>query len=172
MERSLERHTRAASVGSVARSERSCMTSEFGSGLVTCLGKFSEHLSNNAAERCHAIAWAAARTPAERERIYAEAAQLPLGDTARRLSLACTRTTYSDALEMWANGASDHFYDLRRSVAPAPLKQLADLTLRVGHGFTGESWTPETWNEIWQLWKRSCLAVDRRLGLTPEWGRW
>ena len=93
----------------------------------------------------------------------------------------------SHAVEMWANGASDHFYELitgpqvkkgQRQVA----KALASVVLECGHGFTRHNWTrgmalawiatakamliavgnPETLEEA--------MDIDRLLGLRPDKG--
>lgn len=119
--------------------------SEFGAGLVVCLVKFSEHLANWAAQRYMDAAWWAKLTPGERDAQAREAAKYPFGDAARRLAHAKSvffdeapsEERLSRALAMWANGASDHFYDLDEEKAPPPLGALASLTLSMGHGFTG-----------------------------------
>lgn len=105
------------------------MASEFGSGIVVCLAKFSEHLGMQ-------------------------------------------RYRNSVDLELWMNGASDHFYDLDRQRAPKSLIQLADLTLEIGHGFTGKNYTEKDYQQILKLWKKSCIAIDKKLNTNPDWGRW
>jgi len=96
-------------------------------------------------------------------------------------------TSESHAVEMWANGASDHLYELitgprvkkqQRQVA----KALASVVLECGHGFTRHNWTrgmalawiatakalligvgdPQT--------LENAMAVDKRLGLLPDKG--
>src|ERR1044072_4426996 len=76
----------------------------------------------------------------------------------------------SSYIELWANAASDHFYDLDRNLARPPLCELADLTLKMGHGFTDTVWTVEDMDRVRELWKESCLALDLRLGTIPDWG--
>jgi hypothetical protein len=93
----------------------------------------------------------------------------------------------SNAVEMWANGASDHLYDLitgprvkkfNRQLA----KSLASLALECGHGFTSRKWTSGQ-ARAWVAIAKSLLAdvgdpqtienamaVDKRLGLRPELG--
>jgi hypothetical protein len=152
--------------------------SEFGRGVVVCLAKFSEHLWNPAAVTVRNEIHAAAMTDAERTRQDAEARAHPTGDAAQRLaSRLYSRVldkepdaAISQALEMWANGASDHFYELDRDRAPAALRELAELTLTMGHGFSGRRWTAKDWDRIHELWQASCLALDRQLGLKPDWG--
>jgi hypothetical protein len=125
--------------------------SEYGAGIVVCLAKFTEHL------------WTREPGSAGELSDLSRAIMRP-GDTKAKL--------YSHEVERWANGASDHFYDLDER-APEPLKELASLTLRMGHGFTGETWTADDMGRVRALWKESCLAVDEMLGIEdPDWGRW
>lgn len=153
--------------------------SEFGSGIVVCLAKFSEHLGNRHMEAIsHAICWMA--NPDR----HAEWRTMPIqGDHARFMTDVTLLEIFekvdapgrglSQMIWMWMNGASDHFYDLDRKRAPAQLVELADLVLSIGHGFLEHAWTKETVDKIFQLWKDSCLAVDEQLGVqSGEWGRW
>ena len=55
---------------------------------------------------------------------------------------------------------------------PPVLCELADLCLRIGHGFTGERWTWDTVQTIERLWRESCLAIDAKLGVETDWGQW
>lgn len=144
-------------------------SSEFGAGIVVCLAKFSEHLHEHGPYGEAAI------------RRYAKCSDIDnLTPTSalwviehfRRAGGDSKEAAISEAIEGWMNSASDHFYDLDEDKAPEPLKKLADLTLRIGHGFTGETWTIETIDEIRDLWQQSCLAVDRLLGVEPDWGEW
>lgn len=155
--------------------------SEFGAGVVVCLAKFAEHLANDQAVEIWKADWWL-KNPQEHARIEREAAKFPHGDCAAHLRAA--RSLYADIhgskeaalshrIRMWMNGASDHFYDLDKERAPQPLRELAELALRIGHGFTDEQWTMETVERIRELWKQSCLAVDRMLGVEkPDWGQW
>lgn len=121
-------------------------SSEFGAGIVVCLAKFSEHLWNG-------------QDPSMNKDIVDIWVSEDEG------------AAYSRAVELWANGASDHFYDLDEK-APAPLKELASLTLKMGHGFTGQKWTKADMDRVRELWRESCLAVDRMLEVEPDWGQW
>ena len=148
--------------------------SEFGRGVVVCLAKFSEHLENDRATRIiRAHRWEQ-MPERERERYRASATEHPFGDggqMVRATEIIALAGGLSAAIEMWANGASDHFYDLDER-AHTPLKELASLTLEVGHGFTGKTWTFSTWERIRELWRESCVAVDQALGVEPDWGQW
>lgn len=154
--------------------------SEFGAGVVVCLAKFSEHLWNDHVDRIRdAERWSKMDADAKaRER--GEAAAYPSGDAAKRMmNVEMAEHVYDGAdkaisrlIEMWMNGASDHFYDLDREKAPPTLIELADLTLRIGHGFTGETWTMDHFQEIRDLWRRACLEVDALLNVKADWGEW
>ena len=91
------------------------------------------------------------------------------------------------AVEMWANGASDHLYDLitgprmRRDIRMVA-KALASVAIECGHGYTGKKWyASEAW--AWIATAKALLvqvgdprtledamAIDRRLGLRPDPG--
>lgn len=110
--------------------------SEFGSGIVVPLVKFSEHMGP---------------------------------DSQHRFDIG--RVDYSHSVELWMNGASDHMYDLDDK-APQSLKELAQLSLSMGHGFTGNTWTLDDVNKLRMLWQMSAIEVDRMLGIEPDWGQW
>lgn len=159
--------------------------SEFGSGVVVCLVKFSEHLNNSMFERASVALWYLHASNDRREADMIEAARYPRGDAARRQglinSVVLGREELTDemavsAFTLWANGASDHFYDLQRDVAPQKLCELADFMLDLGHGdgLMG-SWplsAQETYDNIWRLWKEATLETDKAYTATPDWGEW
>ncbi|HTZ63498.1 MAG TPA: hypothetical protein VMB51_05285 [Solirubrobacteraceae bacterium] len=154
--------------------------SEFGAGIVVCLAKFSEHLHEHGPYSERQIREFADWTPQERGRCEAEALRYPVGDAAQKLARMASAErmregdrvkALSAMIEMWMNGASDHLIDLDEK-APEPLKELAELALRIGHGFTGETWTMEHVKRIRELWKAASVAVDRMLGIEPDWGQW
>jgi len=134
--------------------------SEFGAGIVVCLAKFSEHLWNE---------WdPTMRRDGRADRLLETEIDIakkvyPEDDPEAR--------AFSSLVERWANGASDHFYDLDEKAPPA-LKELASLTLGMGHGFTGRLWTEEDVDRIRALWKQACLEVDGMLGVKSDWGQW
>lgn len=135
--------------------------SEFGSGIAVCLAKFSEHLWNRTDPGMNPqddrLKWSI-----DFERKYRP-------DESEEQHEA---RAHSELLHLWANAASDHFYDLDRDKAPAPLVELADLTLEIGHGFGDRIWTSSDYRRIRELWKQSCLALDEMLGVAAEWGEY
>lgn len=88
---------------------------------------------------------------------------------------------------VWANGASDHFYDLvTGGRVPAAqrtrARALVHEALLCGHGFTGQAWTMDQ-ARGWIAEAEDLLAlvggpatveeamdIDRRLGLAPRLG--
>lgn len=158
--------------------------SEFGRGIVVCLVKYSEHINNEMMSSAVYTAQWLYMKDFEKAKIRAEAARYPHGDSARvlnKVNYACLGQKPSEGraihvLSMWANAASDHFYDLDRERAPASLIELADYALDLGHGaglmgrwFDSATTTLE---KLDRLWKRATLDVDRMLGIEPEWGTW
>ena len=160
--------------------EEETTESEFGSGIVVCLAKFSEHLSNHMYERVSRAIWWSEASEEKREAQRKEANIYPHGDAAQRIRDAesalrvgeTPEQAISESIMMWMNGASDHMYGVDRDVAPPALVALADLTLAVGHGFTEIVWTKETVEKIRQLWQDACLEVDALLGVKADWGQW
>lgn len=159
--------------------------SEFGAGLVVCLAKFSEHLWGGGGayteEIIHDFNRYVEMPERRRDKEREEAAQYPSGSSAaflRNVDIAglgegmTPERTLSHLVEIWLNGASDHFYELDRELAPDPLVQLADLTLEAGHGFTDKVWGMDTVQKIRDLWRDSCLELDEKLGAEPDWGNW
>ena len=148
---------------------------EFGSGVIVCLVKFSEHLGNRqAGEVGRMIRWINA-TPREREQIMESQEE----DAEWKVLLALDEHAESserlldELLMNWAHYASDHLVELDREIAPASLCELADLTIDLRHpavdgGLRGE----EEWLRMLALWSEAALDIDERLGATPEWGEW
>src|SRR5262249_172821 len=144
------------------------------------LAKFSAHLENRRGEQVRTLQWWMQLGDAQRSRNRDEAAQFPLGDAAQRLivvdqSLAIYHTlehALSQSVWMWMNGASAHFYELDRQKAPPSLRELAALSLEIGHGRTDGPWTYEHVKQISALWERACLELDEQIGTTPDWGTW
>src|SRR5262252_964423 len=150
--------------------------SEFGKGIVVCLCKFSEHLVEHGPFSERMIREYADWTPEQRQRDMVEAGTHRFGDSAQRLARMASAEAMgggdkvrgiSRMIEMWMNGASDHFYELDE-MAPPALRQLGSLCLEIGHGYTDRTWTLEHVREIRRLWQLACLEVDRMLGIEAD----
>jgi hypothetical protein len=142
--------------------------SEFGRGYATCLREFTFH-SARLDEQLALYARMSRKEP----RLFIE----------------------GGAVELWANGASDHLAELKRPRRGVPMvewrlaKRLADRALDIGHGFRSSSRSTEA--EVRTLLSDAerlldCLATrghavatledametDRALGLLPDAGEW
>lgn len=146
---------------------------EFGSGVVVCLVKFSEHIGDGTARRVGmAIRWINAK-PLEREKIMTDPDPewqfvLYLDEIA-----SSSEEMLSDLIMAWANGASDHLVELDREVAPASLIELADLVIDLRHlAVDGRPHGEEEWLRVLALWSTAALDLDERLDVQPDWGEW
>ena len=152
--------------------------SEFGSGLVVCLAKFSEHLHfEGRLQRIDAVErWIknGLKNEITSKREYVESfkrCELPIYKSVDK--------AFSHLIEMWANGATDHLYDLRAPKAwgnnsiAKNIKKLKDLGLAMGHGFSERIWTTDDIVELRKLTEKICVAVDKKIGIVDgDWGRW
>jgi hypothetical protein len=150
------------------------MSSEFGAGVVVCLVKLSEHIGNPEARHIGmAIRWINAK-PMEREQLMQETDHewqyvLFLDETAKS-----SEEMLHQLIFMWAQGASDHMFDLDREVAPQSLCELADLLyeLRAPAAVDGELHGEEEWLRMLALWSAAAMDLDEMLNTQPDWGEW
>ena len=118
--------------------------SEFGKGLVICLVKFAEHLA----------------------------------DYRHWVELNETVTHANDAEEMYFNAASDHLYEiqvpksLKHTELARKVKELQDMALEIGLGFTGKKYSNKDVEHAMKLTHEIALLVDKQLGLNAEEGQW
>lgn len=133
------------------------MKSEFGKGLIICLVKFSEHLMHVASYL---------KTNQEMRKISAENSKLFSDESAVRL---------------WANGATDHLYEIEVpkgeewNYIRGLVKKLQDKGLDMGHGsglMGKKKFTEEDVEKLETLTRKIALAIDKKLGLKPELGKW
>lgn len=119
--------------------------SEYGKGLVLCLCKFIEHWPD--LQR-----W---------QKLYIRMRVM-------HPDLFCD----SKAIELWANGASDHLYDMEAPVrwkgrceAYDTTEKLKDLGLTMGHGFTRNRWSS---NDALTL-KQMAFKIAKKIGFPVVW---
>ena len=137
--------------------------SDFGRGLVICLVKFAEHFEN---PNCDAI--------------YNSD-----NETRTILKRGTEEETTSHLIEMWANGASDHLYEIQTpeswSYKPteltilitSKLKELQEKGLAIGHGHTQTIWKKEDIQHLFELTKEIALLIDKQLGVyNSDLGQW
>jgi hypothetical protein len=77
------------------------------------------------------------------------------------------------------NGASDHLLEIevpkrwKNTELEQKILELRDLSLEMGHGFTGKKWAKEDFLKLKQLTEEICLTIDRKLGLKDaDLGEW
>lgn len=125
--------------------------SEFGKGLVICLVKFAEHN------------WRWCEMKRSNEEMRKKRPDL---------------FSKSDAVEMYFNSASDHLYEIEvpkewvGTDIDKKVRELRELGLKIGHGFTGEKWTEDVVEKASVLCREIALLIDKKLGLEAELGQW
>lgn len=145
--------------------------SDFGSGYATCLREFTFH------------------------RARLDEVVTRWRDMRTRPNVPGDLLSDSDAVETWANGASDHLYELHHPRCGVPraewlrAKRVRDRALDIGHGFrpSGKSNPDEARglldsaaSLLMDLERRGyavgtlaeVMETDRRLGLLPDAGKW
>ena len=164
--------------------------SEFGKGLTVNLIKFYEHFSNDYFRRMKNVQFYYSKTEEERELIisddpppnYNYGFQLK-SDINLFLGIEMkVHKNYDKAMSSmitsWANGASDHLYEIEIpkekgwSKIRALVNELARKGLEIGHGFTEEIYKFEDILELEKLVRKISLMIDEKLGLKPDWGQW
>lgn len=155
--------------------------SEYGKGLVVNLTKFFEHFSHRNLRDCYSVhSWIQNDMKELKPRDYGivyygaiesfKNVYLKVhGNPAKGLSAM---------IELWANGATDHLYDIqvpkawRRLKVAKLVKELRNLGLEIGHGFTGKIWTVEDIRKLRLLTREICIYIDKRLGIeNGDWGQ-
>lgn len=154
--------------------------SEFGRGLAICLVKFAEHFENDMARIIGHVRFFYEDLKGDEGRLAEYGRDV-------RGAVAYFKAVYahvgvekgmSHLIETWANGATDHLYDIEVPGSMARTKmgrlvgRLQSKGLRIGHGFTGETWTCADFAELRELTRRIALELDRRIGLKPDMGKW
>lgn len=77
----------------------------------------------------------------------------------------------SDKIELWANGSSDHLYDIEipeewhDTKLEELINKLRNKGLEMGHGFTGKLWTKEDFWELQELMKKIAMEIDKKIGV-------
>ena len=128
--------------------------SEFGRGLVICLVKFAEHNAK-------------LNQTIESYKKMSESG-IPGG-----------LFNESSAITMWANGATDHLYEIEcPDVWPdvkAKVEELQNKGLDMGHGaglMSDVKYTKKDAYELFNLTKEIAIMIDKKMGLSPEIGQW
>ena len=125
--------------------------SEFGKGLVICLVKFAEHfmILKNSIDMYK-------KSNINGRNLHPE----------------------SSAVSMWANGATDHLYEIEVpkgkdwDAIRKKVKELQDKGLEMGHGYTRTNYTEEDANYLMKLTREIAMMIDEKIGLKPDTGEW
>lgn len=155
--------------------------SEFGKGLVICLVKFAEHFENSYALRIANVHW----------KYFGKGKGTDITKYGRDLqdNIAMfekielkvhkdPKKALSSMIEMWANGASDHLYEIEipkgteKTQGAKKVKKLQHLALEMGHGFIGKTYTYEDFKKLQALTREIAMCLDNALGLKPDLGEW
>lgn len=141
---------------------------EFGSGLVVPLVKFTEHVVHGPwlKEVELAIQWQK-MTPVEREKIQeGEPDRWEL--ILRRIDQDDIEVVIAEYMCIWANGASDHLFEIEQSMAPQSLLDLFQIVKELR--YMERAGNADDWAEIRRLWRQSALDLDEYLGVEADWG--
>ena len=174
--------------------------SEFGRGLAICLVKFAEHFENDMARWIGYTDLFYRVLNGDRRKLRKYGADVQRGveifDKVYLKTTGSVEKGLSHLIELWANGASDHLYEIEvpkwcgtrwalkrgRLGIPYPTRERTELWrllgklrskgLRMGHGFTGEVHTYADFTELRELNRKIALELDKKMGLKPDLGKW
>jgi len=135
--------------------------SEFGKGLVICLVKFASHFERSD--------WTNPLLGNFSERDKRMLKEVYNNNKEEYISFK---------IEIWANGASDHLYEIEvpegkewNSIRKK-VEELRNIGLTIGNGFTGKKWKKEDFFKLQDLTYEIALMIDKKLGLKPKIGKW
>jgi len=157
-------------------------TSEFGKGLVYNLVLFANHFSNDQARKICRHHFVIQRPEKIRRKIltlnplpsynygwnkdeiwwWENIVSIYDGDPRKALSV--------DIIS-WANGATDHLYDIivpsqwENSAIAALVESLRSKGLKIGHGFVDKVWKYEDFINLKELTKSIAMEIDKALGI-------
>lgn len=129
--------------------------SEFGEGFISCLVNFAGHFMNEIFEN-------------ETEEQKKKSIEIYHGE----------ENYISHKIEIWANGATDHLYEI---VAPEgkqwnaireKVNLLKDRGLEMGHGYTDKVWKPKDKQFLMDLTRKIAVETDKILGIESDSGQW
>lgn len=167
--------------------------SEFGKGLVVCLAKFYEHFANQQLLNLYFYKRCSERSEEEQQKIRSKnpPANLNYGrDRNEGFDFWMSKmvpihgsieATISSDITLWANGASDHLYEIGAPERKEWDKirkiviELKDKGLDMGHGrglMGDKQYNLDDIGELQKLTEKALLLIDEKLGLKPDWGKW
>jgi hypothetical protein len=141
--------------------------SEFGKGLVVCLLHFANHWSDDMWQEIVAL-----------ERARTGRGEIP-EDSKKALDIyKSVEGLLSARITLWANGASDHLYEMETPTVPEwsivahKVELLKNLGLDMGHGYRNRQYTVEDIETLFRLSKEIAFEIDKLIGLSPDMGEW
>jgi len=167
--------------------------SEFGKGLVICLAKFYQHFGNDTLSRLYFYNKIMELPEEDRQKVISDnpPAHLDYGkETNNMFKFFYTKeipiwgdfeTAISSQVNLWANGASDHLYEIEVPKGKdwdeirKLVKELQRKGLDMGHGsglLGMVAFTLKDVEFLQELTEKIFLLIDLKLGLKAEWGEW
>ncbi len=151
--------------------------------MTICLVKFAEHFENKFADQIKDVHFWKNRLNEDVERL--KDYDRSVSDSVRMFreiyykvsreagepEVQAFNSAFSRIIELWANGATDHLYDMKvpeeweDTIIAEKVAELKSLGLSIGHGFTGRIWTFEDFLKLFRLTHEIALEVDRRIGI-------
>jgi len=175
------------------KKEKKMSKSEFGKGLVVCLAKFYAHFENSAMEKIWFYHHCLKETRKDQERIMSDDSpeHLKYGRNFNQsfkfwmkeivpIHSGNTEEALSGEIILWANGATDHLYEIETPEGMSSdirkiIEELKDKGLDMGHGkgLMGQKmYTLKDVEELQGLAEKALLLIDEKLGLKPDWGEY
>jgi len=169
------------------------MKSEFGKGLVVCLCKFYQHFASENLRNAYFCAKMLELSEEDKEKVMSDnpPSHLNYGTTAnnnfkffytKEVQIwGSVEKAMSQKITLWANGASDHLYDIKVpkgkewNVIRKAVKKLQNAGLEMGHGagiMGTRLYTLKDVAAMENVTKELLIAIDTMLGLKPDWGEW
>ncbi len=167
--------------------------SEFGKGLVVCLAKFYQHFTNEELRKIYFYKKCTEKSKEEQEKIRSENPPDNLNygqDLNKGFDFWMDKmvpihgnieTTISSDVTLWANGASDHLYEIETpkgnnwKEVRKIIKRLKEKGLNMGHGdglMRNRIYSLKDVDELRDLTEKVLVIVDKKLGLKADWGQW
>ena len=167
--------------------------SEFGKGLVVCLVKFYEHFGTEQLSKIYFNRNCLRKSKEDQEKIRSgnPPGNLDYGrDRNEGFDFWMSKmvpihgsveSTLSSDVTLWANGASDHLYEIKTPKGNdwkeirKIVKQLKEKGLNMGHGdglMGSKIYSLEDVDELRNLTEEALVIIDKKLGLKANWGKW
>ena len=138
--------------------------SEFGTGTVYCLVLFANHFNNEGWQSVENHHWQI-KGEQPKDAFWFNKIVPIWGSPERALA---------HDIEIWANGASDHLYELQIPEEEGELKEvlttLMKKGLRMGHSFDCTMWEIKDLTEVRNLTLKAAMLIDQKLGVLSEKG--